>query len=419
MIWITRTTWELTDLCAECFDFFRSRILRLTMKFEWARPLFYNRAMRLAFLFALSCASSLPLALFFPLWLLLFGPLVYGVPHIASSLRYFHHSAKAGSQESQDDTRTRSFAFLAAGVILVAVFVHRLILTQNFFSISMPQLSEWKGSTYIDLIALGITFVLGAWIYRKSFSQLIAGALFIAPLATAFWFKPMETIGVMVLVHNFIAFVYWIRATQTRSERGVAWGALGITLGVSVAIFLGAFDPLYSYFHHFEPRLALNVAQLTAQDTGRLIAPWWQGADSFWLHACSVYGFGQALHYFVWLKAIPDQFHTHDVPTTFRQSLKLLSEDFGRAVALALVFISVASVVIWSFMTLQEARMIYFCLAGYHGYLEIAGLALSVYPGSSKRKNAPAGSSAGADKLIQLSKARRLFSLSPQRPDNS
>jgi hypothetical protein len=365
----------MMDLCAECLDFLRSRTLRLTMKFGWARPLFYNRSLRLAFLFLLSCATSLPLALFFPLWLLLFGPLVYGVPHIASSLRYFHHSARAGSK---DDARTRGLAFLAAGVILVGVFIHRLLLTQSVFNFSVPQLSEWKGSTYIDLIALGVTFALGAWIYRKSLSQLMAGALFITPLAIAFWFKPMESIGAMVLIHNFVAFAYWIRSTQTRSEQWVAWSALGITLGISAAIFLGVFDSLYAYFHHFEPRLSLTVAQLNAEDTGRLIAPWWQGADSFWLHACSVYAFGQALHYFVWLKAIPDQFHTHDVPTTFRQSLKLLSEDFGRTISIALVMISVGSIVIWSFMSLQEARMIYFCLAGYHGYLEIAGLALSL-----------------------------------------
>jgi hypothetical protein len=267
-------------------------------------------------------------------------------------------------------------------MILVAVFVHRLLLTQSVFNISVPHLSEWKGSTYIDLMALGVTFVIGSWIYRKTFLQFLAGIALISPLALAFWREPMWTIGAMVLIHNFVAFVYWIRSSKSTSERLVAWGAFAVTLGVSAAIFWGAFDPVYSFFHGFEPRLALPVAQLTAEDTGRLIAPWWQGSDLFWLHACSVYAFGQALHYFVWLKAIPDQFHSHDVPTTFRQSLQLLGQDFGHKAAALLVLVSVGSVVIWSFMTLQEARMIYFCLAGYHGYLEIAGLALSIRTGS-------------------------------------
>jgi len=368
--------WTSMDWFAESLDFMRSRLLRLTMQFTWLRPFFYRRSLRLALLFALSCATSLPLALFFPLWLLLFGPLVYGVPHIVSSLRYFHHSARCIT--TQDSSKTRSWAFTSAGLILLAVFVHRLLLTQSVFGIGAPHLSEWKGSTYIDLIALGVTFVLGSWIYRKTLRQFFLGAALIAPLAVAFWYQPMGTIGAMVLIHNFIAFVYWIRSTQTRSESAVAWGAFALTLGVSIAIFLGAFDGVYSLFHGFQPRLALTVARLNAEDTGRLIAPWKEGSELFWLHACSVYAFGQALHYFVWLKAIPDQFHSHDVPTTFRQSLQLLSQDFGRFIATALVLISVASIVIWSFMTLQEARMIYFCLAGYHGYLEIAGLALSI-----------------------------------------
>lgn len=377
--------WISMDRCAESLDFIRSRILRLTMKPLWARPLFYKRSLRLALLFTLSCATSLPLALFFPLWLLLFGPLVYGVPHIVSSLRYFHHSAQDASDiKPEHKNATRSRAFTVAGIILLAVFVHRLLLTQSVFNISVPHLSEWKGTTYIDLIALGVTFVLGSWIYRKTFVQFLAGAALIAPLAFAFWRQPMWTIGAMVLIHNFVAFVYWIRSAKSTSERWVAWAAFAATLAISAAIFWGIFDVAYKLFHGFEPRLILPVAQLTAVDTGHLIAPWWQGSDSFFLHACSVYGFGQALHYFVWLKAIPDQFHSHDVPTTFRQSLQLLGQDFGKQIAVALVLISVASVVIWSFMTLQQARMIYFCLAGYHGYLEIAGLGLSVRTGLRK-----------------------------------
>src|SRR5262249_24558861 len=128
------------------------------------------------------------------------------------------------------------------------------------------------------------------------------------------------------------------------------------------------------------PALVLDIASLTVEDTGKLIGPWavggWQ--NSFWLHACIAFAFGQALHYFVWLKAIPDQFHYHEVPTSFRQSLSLLSRDFGRTLALALVVISVGAIVAWSFMSFQQARLVYFCLAAYHGYLELAGLALAI-----------------------------------------
>jgi hypothetical protein len=366
--------WNSMDRCAEVLDFFRSRTLRFTMQLRLLRPFFYKRWLRLGFLFILSATSSLALSLFFPLWLLLFGPLVYGVPHIFSSLRYFHYVASPSHP-----TQTQKLGYLMAGLVLLLVFAHRLLLTQSVLGISVPQLSEWKGSTYIDLFALSVTFVLGTWIYRKSWRQFLAGTAFLAPLVIAFGLSPMITIGAMVLIHNFVAFAFWIRSAQTPAEKRVAWYAMTLTFAVSAAIFLGVFDPVY---RQFPPRMALTVAELTAENTGRLIAPWWapdwMGSELFWLHACSVYAFGQALHYFVWLKAIPDQMHRNEVPTTFKQSLQLLSQDFGKMIAALIAVLAVASVVIWSFMTLQEARMIYFCLAGYHGYLEIAGLALSI-----------------------------------------
>lgn len=356
------------ERCAGGLDHIRSTVLRTTLQIQSLRPFFYRRDLRLALLFSIACISALILSMWIPLWVLLLGPLVYGVPHIFSSMRYFHFAVS--DQLNRPVQRSRLFAM--TGFILVCVFSYRLVVTVNAFGISTPQLSEWRGSTYVELIALAITFIGASAIYRKSLKIVLRGLGLLIPFIAAFYFYPAIVIGAMVLIHNFIAFIYWVLAAKTPSERKVAWGAFVLTLGVTLAIFYGYLDILSPVGG---PHLMLDFARLSILDTGRLIAPWSQ-ETSFWIHACNAFAFGQSLHYFVWLKAIPDQNHYHDVPTSFRQSLGLLENDFGKSVAHLLVFLCVGSLIVWSLMSFQMARMVYFCLASYHGYLEIAGLGI-------------------------------------------
>jgi hypothetical protein len=366
----------MIETTAEVLDFFRSRTLRLTLQIEALRPFFYNRSLRLLSLFIFATTILLVLSIAFPLWVLLIGPLVYGVPHIFSSIRYFHYALANGQPKSPSpskESRQRFFAFGSVFLILIAVFSYRLFVTADFFGISSPQLSEWKGSSFVELIATGVTFLLGVFIYRKSWNKILSGLFLLLPFAAIYFRFPAATIGAMVLIHNFVAFVYWILASKTSSERRVAWLAFGSVSLVTALIFMGVFDGAYRFI---EPARVLNFANLTISDTGKLIAPWSQ-QEKLWLHACIAFAFGQALHYFVWLKAIPDQYHYHEAPTSFRQSWGLLRTDFGTSIAGLLIILTIGSVVFWSFLEFQQARLIYFCLASYHGYLEIAGLGLA------------------------------------------
>jgi hypothetical protein len=359
--------YRFLESCADSLDHLRSFALRQTLRASWLRPVFYTRSLRLLCLFAATCALMLNLSLLFPLWVLFIGPLVYGVPHIFSSMRYFHYATGSASKE-----KMHRILGLIGGILMV-VFLYRFFFTLHFFGIQAPQLSEWKGSTYLELISLAATFVIASAVYRKSALKVARGIAFLSPLFVAFYFSPLWTIGAMVLLHNFVAFVYWMIAAQKKSERLVAAVSFAAVLILTAGIFLGWFDGIYRTIH---PSLALGFTSLSVADTGRLIAPW-SGDATLWLHACVAFAFGQSLHYFVWLKAIPDQFHYCEVPTSFRQSLALLKQDFGKILAVAAIVLSAGSVVLWSFMSFQTARLVYFALAAYHGYLEIAGLGLA------------------------------------------
>ncbi|MDR3608671.1 MAG: hypothetical protein P4M08_15010 [Oligoflexia bacterium] len=367
---------------AEMLDRVRSEILRVTLELRWLRPFFQRRWLRLGALFAVAALVSLGVALLFPLWALLIGPLVYGVPHIFSSMRYVHFAViERGEGRARiefDGSGRRLFA--ASFLLLFAVASYRVFVTMNVFRLEMPQLSEWAGSSYLELIALMLTFFAGAWIYRFASVGALRGLTLLLPFCAVFIRFPMQTIGAMVLLHNFVAFAYWLRAARTRTEGAVAFLALLFALAVTVAIFMGAFDVVYRVA---PPSRVLDFASMSVESTGRLIAPYLGGSEAFCLHASIAFAFGQALHYFIWLKAIPDQFHTSEAPTSFRQSAKLLERDFGMKVAGLLILLSLGAIVFWSFFSFQMARMLYFSIASYHGYLEIAGLAL--WAGNLKR----------------------------------
>jgi hypothetical protein len=80
------------DHAAAAMDRLRRSLLRVGLSTELGARLFWDRALRLGILSCLAVAAAFGLACFAPLWLLVLGPALYGVPHIGASLsRAFPH----------------------------------------------------------------------------------------------------------------------------------------------------------------------------------------------------------------------------------------------------------------------------------------------------------------------------------------
>lgn len=156
-------------------------------------------------------------------------------------------------------------------------------------------------------------------------------ALVLAPFAAVSLWRPSATVEAMILVHNAVAYLHWHRLATEPRERRVALAAFGGFLALSVALFAGA---------------------------GFL----------------ATYAFGQAAHYFVWLKAIPEQNLPRPSPVTFRQSLGFLRRDFGPRGARLVLGGVCGLTLLWVLVEAPLARSVYFCLAAWHGYVEIYGL---------------------------------------------
>ena len=353
----------------------RIGLLRRTLATELARKVFRDRALRLLFLFSLAVIFYLPLSLYFPLWILAVGPLIWGLPHILSSFRFQHYTF-AKFKKSRGNAQTTLFfmSLVWGGLSLFRIY------TDVF-----QQLSDWEvlHPGIVETAVSGFILVGLCYLYQNNFLKTVLAALLLVPFTLLLWRLPLMVSGVLILAHNFIAFVYWIAATRSRRDRFIAILATCIFALIHFLMFAKFFDPLINLFPGAN---FLNWSSFSIDDLGHSIFPWSQD-PSLWYRSVCLYAFGQSLHYFVWLKAIPDVHAPSEVPTNFKTAWNFLKRDSSVSFAMIAGVLSLAPVFIWVFVNYDWAHRFYFALASSHGFIEIAGLGLLLV--SSKKSEAP------------------------------
>lgn len=203
-------------------------------------------------------------------------------------------------------------------------------------SVAAIRLFHAKSDNFVELVGV-VVLLLAMTILRKVRpAQLLAASALLSPLFLASAKDPVATIQFLIIAHNFVAFFFWIRAAARTGETRTP------------VVCLAAF----AAFHLFIWTLPVPRFE-------------------------TAYAFGQATHYFVWLRAIPEQNLTATAPVSFRRSWKLLERDFGRRGALLAVTLVLALSETWLLVTWDEARRLYFAVAAFHGYAEISMLALA------------------------------------------
>lgn len=316
---------------ARGLDWGRSRVLRQTLSRRWLRDVFVDRARRLGALFAAALVVNLALALFAPLWMLAVGPVLYGFPHLVAGIRY----VSAPRWQWGAALSFLVFAARAGGI---------------------------ETPLRLEIVAAVI------WVFaaKPDWRRLL-------PVMSIFlvaWHFPVRSAGAFLLAHGFVSFAYWIAAARNSRERRVACSCLAALAVVTLLIFLGGFDWVYRVA---SPGGELPFSLFGYETTARLIFS--GGVDPvLGYHAVVAYALVQSIHYFVWLKAIPDQRHGHPMPTSFRQSLRLLEAEFGVAGLTSVLVLGVVASVLWFALRFQAAQTLYFQAASFHGYLELAAL---------------------------------------------
>lgn len=285
-------------------------------------------------MFSAVVVTALAGTLILPLWLLILGPLVWGVPHLVADLRYL--VVRTGYHR-------RPLLWLVAGGPLLWLALGGQLLW-GFIGAGAAALLARAGlvARLIALVVLagcaGLIIMLGH----------MGDVLF-------------------AHVHNFVAvLVWWVWRPRLGRAHWVPLALLGlasalIVVGPALQIveasgglgwFGGGMNPDYQMW-----RLAPGLA------------------PELGLRLVLLFCFAQSVHYALWLQIVPDEDRGRATPTTFRASYEGLRDDLG-AVGLVITALLTVGIAGWAALDLMAANHGYFRMARFHGHLEIMALTL-------------------------------------------
>jgi hypothetical protein len=336
-------------------DVIRQKLLRFFLSQNILRYIYMDRAYRLSFLFGLSLIMA-----FFWSWVslvgvILLGPILLGVPHLYSSWK------------ASDQSYPTRFRFSLGFVISVTLFLY--LVSTRLFS---PQVfSEWRFDPLFLILPLAL-LLLEIISKRPKISGIyvFSAGLLLVIFSGSLYFENITILGLLALGHHFVAFYYWWESASTSQEKRVAIFS-GITLAiVSIAIYFGSFDSII-----------LTDASLTrwlpnGLDAGSFGRVFWESQNPMiWNRIALIYGVGQSIHYFVWLKAIPDLKSPNPKGApSFRVSFEGLRFKNPNWVFYSLIFFLFLFPMMLFFFDPIWVRNLYLMLAAFHGYYEIYGM---------------------------------------------
>ncbi len=331
----------MSSLVAQ-FDSLRALVLRQALSFESLRRIFISRSQRLLLSFVLAGAINFFLALFFPIWVILIGPLIFGLPHLFSGARFIPKLLFEGSEKK---------GIYACGF---------LVLTSGIFHLISP-----GGPGGWDL---GVMALLGSYFLIKRLS--LIPILFFSSVLVGTWTYPLLTLGLLALGHNFVAFAYWYKSGQNENEKFTALICFGLFILASLFFFTPIALRMSEWFATIPTPDGVSLLPFIL---GKQIFPAASNPD-FLFSIMSAFAFGQSMHYFVWLKAVPEQTISQSVPLSFRQSARSLSKDFGFWGVTLIIALCALPFLGMIFLRLETLRNLYISFATTHGYIELAGL---------------------------------------------
>lgn len=337
------------------FDLLRIKLLRLTMPSLFFRTIYQHRPYRLTLFFIGSLVFNLFLSFNFPLWSLLLGPLILGGPHLLSSMRYLPKFL------TNSDSEKNFLNYKFVGGTFLVLTLSRLIFDQFYSSIlsSYPFLLESMMSLFVFFCIVVFT--------PQSKINLIRGLAYIFLLFYSLFNFPLFMLGFFVLAHNFVAFLFWFKRSRFLADKLAALFALTVFSAISLFILLGLADRFLVSNYDSILSGTLDVFSLGSQilSSSDLDMP---------RRLITIYALGQGLHYFVWLKAIPELELSFMHTTSFKQSYDKLKKEMSSRFIYGLLILILALILYGAFVSWPMARVAYLYLAAFHGYFELTSL---------------------------------------------
>lgn len=336
-------------------DQIRVAMLRLLLQSRFLRKVYSDRALRLGLNYISLYAVYLLISLKFSIVLLFLGPLLLGYPHLIASYRFVQ---KTGFPLQWKSAKVFQLFLFLTSVSLVIRFAEG-----KYFD--LPELPYGAWEILLSLVALGI-LKLDSWRNLPAILITIVSTLILLKWA---WNYPLAFVGVALILHNWVGYGHWILAAKKAQEKAIVIGAIILFAITHWFILAGYFDQW------------ISVSELSFfstksfQVSGWALAPWTTD-PTVWNRMIVLYAFGLSLHYFVWLRAIPQSLELNSSPNSFRRSLILLKKDCGPVLTyLLFVGVVVAAVIV---LFTGYAGRIYFGVAMLHGWLELTFLSFGL-----------------------------------------
>lgn len=334
-------------------DFLRSKLLKYTMRFSFFRSLLLGRAYRLKMLALIALFLYFFASLFLPLWVLLVGPILWGVPHLIASLRYASAINLNLSQKKK--------LFYFQGFIWLCVFSYRLAV-----DIGGLQLFLSQTPLLFESICLSLTFLFQLYLFRQLTLRIFIYTMLFAGLLYSTAYFPMQTALFLLIGHNYVPLYAWYKSCQDNDDLRTFIFVSAVYIMLSMIILFGWADA----FYHLIP--AQKSIAFLNWDYTEIINSYNLNAN--WFRVVSLYAFSQGIHYFLWLKAIPENHLPKQYPPSFKWSLHRLTSEFGSGSIYFMLSLILIGASYWFFFEFQTSRVIYFSVAAYHGFMEIAAL---------------------------------------------
>jgi len=340
--------WPPLEAALRPLDAVRRWSWLVSAKTAFGRACLRDRGLRLTTLALGHMAVAATLTVVAPVWLLLLGPLVLGVPHVASDVRYLLLSPP--------------LPLGRRGLVLIL----GPLLAMTGLRVVSALGGPWLGEVEVLLGAAGMlggVAIAPATPLKKALVALAVLAITALSLRA-----PHDALVTMAHLHNLVAFGLWL--WLFRGESSLAGLAVLALAYVAVVAFLlsGLFDPIL-LGHAIDG----NLGAFGLEEMAWTLAP---GASlELSLRVVATYAFAQSIHYAVWLRLIPQRLDRRTAPPTFRRSLSRVRGDFGRLGFALLVALSLAVPLAAIAFPAGDVRELYLLAAISHGWLELAIIA--------------------------------------------
>jgi len=321
------------------------RTLAPVLRVPFVRPTVVDRGARVPALLTAHASAAFVVALLAPSLSLVLAPLALGVPHVAADVR--HLVTRRGLPRA---------AVIALGVAALALLALRVLAETHAAGEAQVIRAEHALASACLLAGALMGARAGGWRWTAWAS--LAAALAVGTLALR---APRELRVGLVQAHNVVAIGIWLLLFRRGGRRSLIPVAV-ILLGASL---LGSGALLGVTLRYG----ALSVLGLHLGAAADLIAP--GAGDARGLALTTMFAFLQAVHYAIWLMAIPQDDGRPRGRPSVQMTWRALARDLspgGLGVTVALMLAVAATGIVAPLRT----RALFLSLVTFHAWLELA-----------------------------------------------